>query len=111
MRWTWSTDRVLRRVRALSPVPGLAIEVAGLKLFVTRLRASAGIPAMLEPGEAAVVGPPPGALVIRTGDGAVQVERAVAEGADEELDGAAIAARVAQRRPKVLDCLPFGGNG
>ncbi len=34
--WHWPTERVLRRIRALSPVPGLAVEVSELRFFVTR---------------------------------------------------------------------------
>src|SRR5690606_41502429 len=29
VRWEWPTERVLRRIRALSPVPGLALELFG----------------------------------------------------------------------------------
>ena len=41
VEWTWPTDRVLRRIRALSPVPGLAVEIQGLRFFVTRARPAA----------------------------------------------------------------------
>src|SRR5690606_32569171 len=36
VHWSWPTERVLRRVRALSPVPGLALELNRLRFFVTR---------------------------------------------------------------------------
>ncbi len=109
VRWDWPTERVLRRVRALSPVPGLAVEIAGQKLFVTRAAAALGVPRFLEAGEAGVVGEPPGAVLIRTGDGAIRIERAVAVPGEEQLDGAAVASRVAERG--MLDCVPLGGNG
>lgn len=109
VQWGWSTERVLRRVRALSPVPGLAVEIAGQKLFVTRAVAADSVPHLLEPGEAAVVGEPPGAVVIRTGDGAIRIERAVAVPEQEDLDGTGVASRVAERG--MLDCVPLGGNG
>ena len=80
--WSWPTERILRRIRALSPVPGLAVEVRGLPFFATRARAASDFVSALEPGEAAVVGTP-GTLVIRTADGAVAIERA-ALGLDEE---------------------------
>ncbi len=68
----WSTERVLRRVRALAPVPGLPIEIRGVELFVTRAEPASRFPVSLHPGEAAV-----GAeVVIRTGDGAIAVTRA-----------------------------------
>lgn len=109
VRWSWPTQRVLCRVRALSPVPGVAIEVAGQKLFVTQARAADWAPTLLEPGEAALLGDPPGALVIRTGDGALQIEQALAAPGGEQLDGAGVASRVAERG--MLDCVPLGGNG
>lgn len=79
VNWTWTTERILRRIHALSPVPGLALDVEGLELVVTRAEQAAQFPAALEPGEAAVHGAPP-TLVLRTGDGAVAVQRAVLEG-------------------------------
>jgi len=85
--WDWPTDRVLRRIRALAPVPGLAIDVEGLEMFVTRARPAVAFPSALEPGEAAVVGVPP-VLILRTGDGAVSVERAVFAAASDGPDAA-----------------------
>ena len=82
----WPTARVLRRIRALSPVPGLAIEFRGLRFFVTRARPAVRFPDFLLPGEGTVVRGDRvlgtgeqrhGTLVVRTGDGAVAVERAV----------------------------------
>lgn len=70
--WNWPTERVLRRIRALSPVPGLALELNGRRFFVTEAQQARGFPAALLPGEALL-----GArLLLRTGDGAVVVERA-----------------------------------
>jgi methionyl-tRNA formyltransferase len=71
----WPTERALRRVRALAPVPGVALSIEGLELVVTRARAAESFPEALEPGEAAVVGEPK-VLVLRTGNGALAVERA-----------------------------------
>src|SRR6185503_10678291 len=75
--WRWPSQRILRRIRALSPVPGLALEIEGIRAFVTRARMAPAFPAALEPGEAAVVGSPAPRLVIRTGDSAIELERAV----------------------------------
>ena len=102
--WNWSTERVLRRIRALSPVPGLAVEVAGLRFFVTRAKPATEFISALMPGEAAVVGDP-STLVIRTADGAIAVERAVADDDEDhnddgeplELDGTVLARSVASR--------------
>lgn len=97
VEWSWPNERVLRRMRALAPVPGLGVEVEGMPLVVLKARAACDYPAALEPGEAAVVGEPP-TLVIRTGDGAVRIERANVEEPDGEpgpiLAGAALAVAV-----------------
>lgn len=80
--WSWPSARVLRRIRALSPVPGLALELCGQAFFVTRAEVASDYPGALIPGEAAALGSPPKDVVIRTGDGAIRVVRAVlAEGA------------------------------
>jgi methionyl-tRNA formyltransferase len=78
----WSSERVLRRIRALSPVPGLALEVRGLPFFVTEAELCAA-PDALEVAEAGVFGESP-ALVIRTADGAIEVTRAIV-GSDAEI--------------------------
>lgn len=95
--WSWPNERVLRRMRALAPVPGLGVDVEGLALIALKVRAAWDYPAALEPGEAAVVGEPP-ALVIRTGDGAVAIQKASLEEPDGEpgpiLVGASLAAAV-----------------
>ena len=85
--WHWTTERVLRRIRALSPVPGLAVDVSELRFFVTRAETAAEYVAALEPGEAAVVGTD-GTLTIRTADGAIAVLRAILtdEGEEEESE-------------------------
>jgi methionyl-tRNA formyltransferase len=105
--WNWSTGRVLRRIRALAPVPGLALEIAGLRFFVTRAITLRDYPAALLPGEAAVLPPPSELLAVRTGDGAVGVLRAVA-GLGSEIEpgtelGAAELALLVARRRRVLD--------
>ena len=102
----WPTERALRRIRALAPVPGLALEIEGLELVVTRARRAEDVPQALEPGEAAVVGEPP-CLVLRTGDGAFAVERALLEletlettevPLSEAETGAAVRSYLAERR-------------
>jgi methionyl-tRNA formyltransferase len=97
--WHWPTSRVLRRIRALSPVPGLALEIRGTELFVTAARATPDFPRTLLPGEAAVT---PARVVIRTGDGAILLDRAqiVDERDDDvrELRAPQIAARVGVAR-------------
>lgn len=65
----WTTERVLRRIRALSPTPGLALEVKGVELFVTRAEPAPSYVSALLPGEAHVAE----SLSLRTSDGAVRV--------------------------------------
>jgi methionyl-tRNA formyltransferase len=68
----WATERVLRRIRALSPTPGVALSVLDVDLFVTRAEPETNYVAALIPGEAQVSG----ALSLRTADGAIRVTRA-----------------------------------
>jgi methionyl-tRNA formyltransferase len=95
----------LRRIRALAPVPGLAVEIRELRFFVTRARRATRFVAALEPGEAAVLGEAE-TLVIRTADGAVAIERALlgtdeleagGDGPELELNEKSLAAAVAAR--------------
>jgi len=72
VRWDWPSARVLRRIRALSPVPGLGIEIGGVLFHVTAARPAAEYVAALEPGEADLRA----GVALRTGDGAVVVEQA-----------------------------------
>jgi methionyl-tRNA formyltransferase len=87
--WRWPTERVLSRIRALAPLPGLVLDIEALRLLVVRARASAEFPRALEPGEGAVVGQPP-VFVLRTGDGAIALERATLE--DETEQGTLLSA-------------------
>jgi methionyl-tRNA formyltransferase len=68
-----STERVLRRIRALAPVPGLALEIHGVRFTVERAQAAREFPIALEAGEAAAT---KAGVVIRTADGAVLVTSA-----------------------------------
>jgi methionyl-tRNA formyltransferase len=93
----WTTERVLRRIRALSPVPGLALTLAGLPFFVTEARAAQGFVSTLEPGEAQIAG---SRLLLRTADGAISVERATAEselGDALDMSGPELAQALAER--------------
>lgn len=72
VRWDWPTERVLRRIRALSPIPGVALEISGTEFHVTAARPAPAYLAALEPGEADLRE----GVTLRTGDGAVVVEQA-----------------------------------
>jgi methionyl-tRNA formyltransferase len=80
----WTTERVLRRLRALSPTPGVALSVEGVELFVTRAEPATDFVAALLPGEAHISG----ALTLRTGDGAIRVTRAFFAKAEVEASTA-----------------------
>lgn len=69
----WSTERALRRIRALSPIPGLPLQVAGLDFFVTRASPAPRFTPALDPGEGEVSS---SRILLRTVDGAIQVDEA-----------------------------------
>jgi methionyl-tRNA formyltransferase len=95
--FAWPTERVLRRIRALSPVPGVALELAGIEFFVTTAQRFQGFTRALEPGEAQITDQH---IVLRTGDGAIWVERAALigkHGETEDLTGAELSDRIAKR--------------
>jgi methionyl-tRNA formyltransferase len=91
LRWSWSSTRVLRRIRALSPAPGAFTEIRGVILTILEARLAADYPRALAAGEAAVVG---GTSVIRTSDGAIALVRGEIEG--HILDEGGLASLVAQ---------------
>lgn len=103
--WRWSTERILQRIRALAPVPGLALAIHGVDFFVTRAR-RASVPALpLEPGEAVVAD---GVVAIRTGDGAIALERAVHADTEADWDGGTLASLLAEHAPRDSGQKPNG---
>jgi methionyl-tRNA formyltransferase len=96
--FNWGTARVLRRIRALSPVPGLALSLAGVAFFVTQARPSDEFTPALEPGEAEIAH---ARLVIRTSDGAIAVERATLSA--EDADAGAVLGEAGARPDDGLD--------
>jgi methionyl-tRNA formyltransferase len=95
--WSWTTDRLLRRIRALAPAPGAFTEIHGQMLTVLRAERAPDFPRALEPGEAAVVGD---AGVVRTADGAVLLLEGEIEGT--VLDRRGLASVVARGSDLVL---------
>lgn len=81
--WCGPTAKVLRRIRALAPQPGVAIEIRGRKLFVLEASLVVDFPEILRPGEAAAQGAGERRVVIRCEDGAVGIDRALVERADD----------------------------
>ena len=103
--WDWPSARILRRVRALSPIPGLALEIEGVRFHVTAARLAEKYAQALEPGEAEL--DLEQGVTLRTGDGAVVVERATLEHDDERPIGAIelvqqVRARAAVIRSKLV---------
>jgi methionyl-tRNA formyltransferase len=84
IRWTWPTARVVSHVRALAPAPGAWTEVSGAALVVLSVAPLADYPRALAPGEAVVSD---GRVIVRTGDGAVQILTAEVEGREAQGDG------------------------
>ena len=86
---------MLLRIRALSPVPGLALEIRGVDLFVVEAAVARSFPRALVPGEAAIT---PDGVVVRTGDGRASNLRAhlIDDDADAPLllGAADLAARI-----------------
>lgn len=80
--WTWTTERVLRRVQALAPIPGLALELRGVRFFVLRAEARGPVISPLEPGEADIGTE----VTVRTGDGAIALTRVLVEGESADLE-------------------------
>jgi len=95
LRWAWPAERIVRRVRALSPAPGAFTWVGDACLTIARAKVSDEIPRALEPGEAAIVGE---TVVVRAADRGVELIEAEHEGIT--LRGAALAMVVARASRK-----------
>jgi methionyl-tRNA formyltransferase len=85
IRWSWTAERIERRVRAAAPSPGAWTEIGGHVVTLLRARATDDFPRALEPREAAVRADD--VAVVRAGAGAVEL----LEGRDE--DGPLMGAR------------------
>ena len=95
--WSWSVDRLLRRVRALAPSPGAFTEIGGQVLTILDARPTSQFPRALAAGEAAVVDE---RAVIRAGDGAIELLRGEIDG--ELLDERGLVGVVARSRDLVV---------
>jgi methionyl-tRNA formyltransferase len=85
IRWSRPTAEIVRQVRALAPAPGAWTEVEGAMVTVLAAAPAASFPRALEPGEGAVID---GKVLVRTGDGAIELIQAEIDGApagSEEL--------------------------
>jgi methionyl-tRNA formyltransferase len=97
IRWSWSTDKVLRRVHALAPLPGAFTEIHGRVVTVVGARPAQHFPRALLPGEAAIVA---NTAVVRTGDGAIELVSGEVDGTP--LDAGGLARLVARGSDLVI---------
>jgi len=71
IQWSWTAERIGRRVRAAGPWPGAWTEIGEHIVTLVRVRPTADFPRTLAPGEAAVR--TDGIAVVRAGSGAVEL--------------------------------------
>ncbi len=71
IRWSWSAERIERRVRAAAPWPGAWTEIGDRIVTILRVRATEDYPRALAPAEAAVR--PDGTAVVRAASGAIEL--------------------------------------
>jgi methionyl-tRNA formyltransferase len=100
VRWSWSADRIERRVRAAAPWPGAWTDIGGKIVTLVRVRATRDYPAALAPAEAAVRAD--GIAVVRAAGDAVELLAGRGED-DEPLDAAGFAAWVDAARTRDSD--------
>jgi methionyl-tRNA formyltransferase len=95
VRWSWTSHRIDRRIRAAAPWPGAWTEIGRHIVTLVRVASTPRYPRVLAPGEACVR--EDGMAVVRTADGAVEL----VEGRDEDdkpLNALDIARLVAAER-------------
>jgi methionyl-tRNA formyltransferase len=68
--WTWTCERLIRRIRAASPYPGAWTFFGDEPITITHAAPATRFPRALRPGEAAVE---EGCAVVRTKDGALKL--------------------------------------
>jgi len=78
MNWSWTAERLERRVRAAAPRPGTWTEIGDRRVTLVRVRPTSQFPRTLVPTEAAVR--PDGVAVVRAADIALEL----LEGRDED---------------------------
>lgn len=69
--WTWNAERIVRRVRAASPWPGVFTFIGDRAVTITKAAVTTGLPRALLPGEAGLLGD--GTAAVRAGDSGVQL--------------------------------------
>jgi methionyl-tRNA formyltransferase len=95
IRFSWPTERILRRIRAAAPWPGAFTAIGEQIVVITRAARTGDYPRALAPGEAAVRR---GIAVVRTADGAIELLEGRREETDETLGISALAEIVEKSR-------------
>jgi methionyl-tRNA formyltransferase len=96
VRWSWTAERIERRVRAAAPWPGAWTEIGDQCVVLVRVRSTADAPRTLLPGEAAVRAD--GIAVVRAGEGAIELLEGRAEDDETPIAARDFAALVARAR-------------
>lgn len=78
IRWARPTAEILRHIRGLAPAPGAWTEVDGALVTILKAAAATRFPEALAPGEGIVED---GRVLVRTGDGAIEVTHGEIDGA------------------------------
>jgi methionyl-tRNA formyltransferase len=97
IRWSWTADRIARRVRAASPWPGAFTEIGDAVVVLTRVAPTDDFPRVLAPGQAFVRRD--GVAVVRAKDRALALLRGRDED-ERELDAEGLARAVADARDR-----------
>ncbi|MDP9036300.1 MAG: hypothetical protein M3O50_15975 [Myxococcota bacterium] len=71
LAWSWTAERIARRVRAAAPWPGAWTEIGERLVTLVRVRPTSEFPRTLQPGEGAVRAD--GTAVIRASDDALEL--------------------------------------
>jgi methionyl-tRNA formyltransferase len=96
IRWSWSAERVERRVRAAGPWPGAWTAIGAQIVTLVRVRPTTDFPKALEAGEAAIR--KDGVAVVRAGTDALELLEGRTE-EDTRLGPDEFSALVVQARP------------
>ncbi len=106
VNFCWPTERVLRRMRALAPLPGVALEVEGLPFRVAAATRGQHVDPLVA-GEAFIGSE----ISIQTADGAVKIERAwISDGDQDTLVSGSELAALVSAQSRMISC-PRSGDG
>jgi methionyl-tRNA formyltransferase len=103
IRWSWTAERIERRVRAAGPWPGAWTQIGDRTVTIVRVRPTRDFPRALAPSEGAVRRD--GVAVVRAGEDALELIAGRGEGEEvlsiRDLAGLMTAARTLSIAPRV----------